>query len=373
MKTEIIIFEHDIQKYPPILSIINYLLNNKRKVVIISCCRSQELIDYIEKKGGSFFNIIDNNVRANSIEKFFRLLLFKRKTLNIVKSFSNINDTVVWLFGETAIWLFPKVFSEFRCIAYLFETPNFEVYPRYKMISPSLNYKKVLGQAAKVVCCEYNRAYITKSFFGLDQDPIVIPNKPYHPNLGDHIEIELGEQLTGKKIILYQGIFNYPERKMDSLCDAISKLPDEFVLCLMGGDSPYKSQLKEKYKESKRIFFLPYVQAPKHLSFTKKAYIGFISYTAESDNIRNTLNTLYCAPNKIYEYSQFSIPMVSNRLPALTMLFDKFESGIAVESTKESLAEAIMTLDANYERYAIGARKMYEDVDLEKLYSGLLL
>ena len=371
MKSEIIVFEHDIQKYPPILSVIYFLLERNKKVYIISCCYDQSLIDDINLKGGVFYNIIDNDVYSNSLIKLIRLYKFKNKTNKIIASIDEENVDKVWLFGETSIWLFGHLFFTYKCVAYLFEVPNFSVSTRYRLLSPTLNYQKVLQAADKVVCCEYNRAHITKSYFDLNQLPIVIPNKPLELTIA-RLEMDLPPQLINKKIILYQGIFNYPERKMDDLCDAVQELDEEFVVCLMGSDNDYKNRLKEKYASSERIIFLPYIPAPHHLNITKLAYIGFLSYYAESGNIKNSLNTLYCAPNKTFEYSRYSIPMLSNDVPALTSLFDKYNAGKSTTLLKNDITDAIMEIDSNYESYSIGSKIFYDSVNLRELYLKVL-
>ena len=371
MKCEVFIFEHDIQKYPPILSIIYFLLEQKKELHIIGSCPNQELIDDITKRGGSFYNIIDNDVSSNKLIKLTRLINFKRRSIKII---SNINKNLinkVWLFGETSIWLFANLFDKYKCVAYLFEVPSLSVATRYKLLSPGIDYQKILQGADKVVCCEYNRAHITKSYFNLRDLPIIIPNKPFEVKLSD-LSIDLPEQAKNKKIILYQGIFNYPERKMDELCDAMEYLSDDFVLCLMGSDNYYKDKLRDKYSNSNKIVFLPYVAAPNHLNITKLAYIGFLSYSAEIGNIVNSLNTLYCAPNKVFEYSMFSIPMLSNDIPALTSLFEKYDAGISTNLDIDNIVDAVREIDENYDKYSLGSKSFNNSVNLKKLYLKIL-
>ena len=371
MKYEIVVFEHDIQKYPPILSIIYYLLEKKKKVCVISCCYDLKLIDDITSKGGVFYNIIDNDIHSNQLTKLVRLFKFKKKTNKIISNFDHEKINKIFLFGETAVWLLGHLSFSYKCVAYLFEIPNLVVSTRYKLLSPKLDYQKVLQAADKVVCCEYNRAHITKSYFNLDVLPLVIPNKPLELDLTE-LGIEVPPQLYDKKVILYQGIFNYPERKMDDLCDAVEDLDEEFVVCLMGSDNEYKNFLKAKYALSDRIIFLPYIPAPQHLNITKLAYIGFLSYYAESGNIKNSLNTLYCAPNKIFEYSKFSVPMLSNDVPALSLLFNRFDAGVATDLSKENIIKAVKKIDSRYEEYSIESKRFYDSVDLKKLYLEIL-
>jgi len=371
MEFDVLIFEHDVHKYPPILSIINFLKENKRKIIYIGCCYDNSLIKEIEEAGGIFYNIIDNDTSSSSLTKFLRLTSFKKKAQEILKKTGHDNIARVWLFGETCIWLLGNLVFEYRCISYLFEMPHLQMTTKYRLLSPDLDYKKVLQSSYKVVCCEYNRAQITRSYFKLMELPVIIPNKPYFKNIeGNNLDVP--PSLIGKKVILYQGIFNYPERKMDGLCETITHLSEDFVICLMGSDNAYKDTLKKKYSNEDRIIFLPYIKAPLHMEITKLAYIGFLSYYGESGNIRNSLNTLYCAPNKIFEYSKFSIPMLSNDVPALSYLFDKYNSGLTSSEHASDLLAAIMEIDARYDEFSRGSEKLYNSVDLTKLYSKLI-
>ena len=54
------------------------------------------------------------------------------------------------------------------------------------------------------------------------------------------------------------------------------------------------------------------------------ASIGVLSYFPRSGSIGRTLNPLYCAPNKIFEYSKYGIPMISNDVPALRYSYMEF-------------------------------------------------
>ncbi|AZI19816.1 hypothetical protein [Chryseobacterium taklimakanense] len=282
MKTKhILIFEHDVLKYPPILSVINYLFSQNKEVILIGYSSSESFVDDFCKRGGVFYNVIENRVSDNLFIKTINYLQFKRRVHKIISKYQ-VAESKVWLFGEPCIWLLHDLVLKFESNLYLFEIPSFKVRFRYKVLSPTLNYGKTLRVASKVVCCEYNRAHITKSFFKLNDLPVVIPNKPLiqDSEIVENISKELVTKIKGKKVILYQGIFNYPERRLDEFCEAMSYLPDDYVLCLMGSDNKYKENLKVKF-QSDKIIFMPYISAPHHLAITKLAHIGILVYNGE--------------------------------------------------------------------------------------------
>lgn len=373
MKTHILIFEHDLIKYPPILSLINFLFKKGEKIVFIGDCHDASFIDEFRKKGGEFYKVIHNQTNDSIINKTANYFRFKKRAYSIVKNFEG-KDTKLWLLGEKSTWLMHDLTFRFSTNIYLFEIPSFKVSRRYLLLSPSLNYGATLRRASKVICCEYNRAHITRSYFHLRVLPTIIPNKPNME--AQDMELDEGmsdalQKMETKKIILYQGIFNFPERRLDEFCEAVLELSDEFVLCLMGSDNEYKKKLETRYK-SEKIVFLPYVPAPYHLNITNKAHIGVLVYNSEGGNIENTLNTLYCAPNKIFEYSKFEIPMISNDVPALDLVFKEYKAGLVTLYNKKHIKEQILKIDADYSAFSEGARRFHNSINLEELYQSVL-
>lgn len=369
----ILIYNHDIQKYPPILSAIKILLSLKKKVVIIGYCSDMNTILDLESQGVIYYEAILNDTHENKIKKIFKLYNYKKRVEKIVaKKFEN--NSILWIYGNQNIWLLYKLISKFKTILYLFETPELKVSFRYKILSPFLDYTKTMQSAWKVVCCEYNRAHITKAYFSLAKLPIVIPNKPDFDisKLRSVLEEETEILFRDKKVILYQGIFNYPERRLDELCESIKYLPNEYIICIMGGDDHNKARLKDKY-QSERVLFLPFISAPKHLEITQKAYIGFLSYFPNQGKIDSVINTLYCAPNKIFEYSCFGIPMLANDVPGLAYSFEKYNSGKVVsEFGPKEIATAILEIDKDYYEFQKGSFELYQSVDVSNLISKLI-
>ncbi|MCD8271020.1 MAG: hypothetical protein LUD46_23110 [Parabacteroides sp.] len=230
--------------------------------------------------------------------------------------------------------LFIKLFDTHRCIAHFLEFRDARLNIGYKLLTSFCNYKKKLLKANKIICCEYNRAHITKALFQLKELPVILPNKPFSQEDGiDKEDIPpivstLKERYKNKKIILYQGAFQ-PERQLDHFFEAVDSLPDEYVFFLMGTDNEYKKALRKKY-ENKRNIFLPFLPSPLHLHVTQMAYIGVLTYIPLGKKLGQMLNVLYCAPNKIYKYAKFGIPMITNDLPALKFAFLENKAGIAV-------------------------------------------
>ena len=349
----IITFNNDIKKYPPIISIINELIKKKHIVYILGYCSSNEIIKKWRELGVIYHQVFIDDVNANAMIKFNRLIKYRN---NVKKSIIDIyedGNTNIWVFGVRNLWLLGGMINKYKFIMYLFEVPEFKVPFRFKLINPFFDYTASMKSASKIVCCEYNRSMITKSFFNLDITPQVIPNKPNFNNKDvPKLSKDIYEKIKDKKVILYQGVFNFPERKLDTLCEAIKLLPIEYIILLVGDSCEYKDLLESKYKSDK-VIFIDFIPFPAYLSITSNAYIGYITYCSPENNIYQSLNTLYCAPNKIYEYAQCNLPIISNDLPAIRDVLNKYRFGeICDDSSPEEIANKILKIDKNYTKYS---------------------
>ncbi|ATR78811.2 hypothetical protein NP7_05780 [Moraxella osloensis] len=362
------VFYFDVLKYPPILSLIEILLDKSYKVTLLGYCSCIDNINYLIQKGLVFIEMVETNNKDKNIVKLFKHEKFRR-LVNKVISDSSMQDKI-WYLGSETIFLFIDEIGKNNSILYFFEVPYFNVPSRYRFWTTDEKYKFAISKANKVVNCEFNRTLITKSYFGLSSNQAVtIPNKTnFKMSLELNSEnIDLLKGVENKKIILYQGVFNFPERKLDELCQSINLLSEEFVIVLMGADSDYKQLLKQKY-ESNRVLFLPFLPPPLHLKITKLARIGFLSYFPNKGEIEQVLNVLYCAPNKIFEYARFGIPMISNRTPSLETIYQNYKCGIGIDlDDLDDLAGKIMEIDKNYDFYSKNSKSFFDSVNIEDI------
>ena len=84
----------------------------------------------------------------------------------------------------------------------------------------------------------------------------------------------------------------------------------------------------------------------------------------------NTLNTLYCAPNKIFEYALCEIPSISNELPAMREIYRQFNIGKTVNFTPVHLADAILEIDKNYKLYN-GFKDFLDRTDTQDIINSI--
>ena len=110
-----------------------------------------------------------------------------------------------------------------------------------------------------------------------------------------------------------------------------------------------------------------------HLEITKLAYIGILVYIVNDVPINHAINVLYCAPNKLYEYSKFGIPMIANDLPALDMVFSQNRAGVCLQTlSAKEISEAILKIDSDYEVYSRLSHQLYESIDMVDLVKNIV-
>lgn len=256
---------------------------------------------------------------------------------------------LLWVIHENTLCEFRDYLKGKNYITSIYELRDDQPKIRKMMKDP-------LVHAKEVIVAEYNRGCIFRVWFKLPQTPTVIPNKPFlHPRI-KNIENRYSDLLKNKNIILYQGGIN-EQRKLDVICRAVSRI-EGWTLVLMGGRSLYRDKLQREFPN---IICIDFVAPPKHLEITSYAKIGIVKYDY------TYLNHAYCAPNKIWEYTGFGIPILGNDLPGLEYTVGKYQAGEFVNTDDENEVEnAIKKISENYDQYSLNAQKFYNSVDIKE-------
>ena len=380
----IIVQREDLKNYPPTLSIINYLLMKNVKIIVIGYFTDVYQRKILESQGVEFLGVCHYNEGGNKsiINRILEQFKLKREILSHLNKLKISDDDRVWIMQGQLVALLSSVVGKYKTIVHLYEHVGNAIYRKYKLFNPSFNAAKTFNSAFKVVCCEYNRAHILRSIYKLEKLPIILPNKFFslsnqtlaQRSSNEYLVSDLAQKLSGKFIILYQGSFLGLDRKLDEYCEAVLLLPDDFVLIAMGPNHGYYNELKSKY-QSDRIIFVPFINPPFHLEVTKLAHIGILSYISNSTILDEIINPLYCAPNKIFEYSKFGIPMISNDLPGLHSIFREYNCGECVDYpiTPSKIAMKIKQIRESYTKYSDGSRTYYESVSISDIIERILV
>lgn len=373
MKKIIVINVGSIYSIPPIKSLLEGLYKQNVEVTLVTTRDGISEEDSLYKKIRICKIDEDYNSDISLILKFIRMIQLRKKIWKYVDNLYDEN-TLLWIISDATVKsLGPKLFS-YNYVLHMYELIGTKyMVPKYKLGNMHLGtYGK---NAKRVIVPEYNRAHITKAWWDLDKLPFILENKPFYPEIIEKRNLPINhsiqarkllEKIGNKKIILYQGIL-HKERPLEHFISAVDRLGDDYAFVVM-------SNVANLYANcgSKNYYFIPFICAPYHLEVTSHAYIGVLSYipTKTSNSI---LSTVYCAPNKTFEYACFSIPMISNDVPALNYMFEKQKCGICIKNYNiDSICQTIKTISNNYSEYSKNSRYFYDSVDYEKKITSLL-
>lgn len=368
----LVVHNRDISNFPPVKSLIECLLSNSYDVTVITRDKKNILSRYNNLKVLKLHPLEEKASKLKKANIFFE----NRKLIRTwVKREMQHND-VIWTTTDATVREIGPMLLKYKHVMQLMELIDY--LPRYPLIPHQdlfkFNIQDYAKHAWKVVVPERNRAYIQKVWWGLDSTPVVLPNKPYSITVDKNMNAEVRKIIDlmkndGKIKILYQGVF-YKDRKLDDFARAINSANDKYSLYLMGKQNDYSKKIKKEYPHIKCIDF---ITPPDHLQITKYADIGLLPYLPNKFENNSILNALYCAPNKIYEYSAFGKPMIGTDVLGLVEPFEKYNIGYPLKSLDDqSILNAIKDIEENYSSMSQNAQKFFNDTDLDKIVNSIL-
>lgn len=359
MINKVIIVQVDsVLKYPPTISLVNKIVGLGINTYLLTTYTSPEV--------GEVINSEVNICKIGDEYKYSSSLMYKATQLlklrkNLWKKIDEIYDenSIIWVMSNIAIKHLGNRLMNYRYNLHLYELLE-DIYYISNLKFPRIKLKELAQKAENVITCEYNRAQITKVWFKLKKTPLIITNQPEKNNLKKDAEIthsnvakDLLKNIGKKKIILYQGVVD-KERPIEVIAKAIEELDEKYVFVVMTGNTDID------FGKYKKTYIIPFVQPPYHLEITSHAYIGILLYTPVYDAFSSPLNSIYCAPNKIYEYSQFGLPMLGNDIPGLRYTIDSEKMGVCIETLDvKSIKEAILNIEQNYDNFSMNSYDFY--------------
>lgn len=336
----------------PTLSTLLILNDLGHELTVISEGLDEYWVKELENKHIRLHLLKTQSKSNNPISKFISYKAFQKKAMKVIKNeFQEKGEGLLWISGAQTILALGDKIKDYHYILQIHELHEHFSY-QLKAI------KKVIHSADLVFMPEYNRSIIYQVWFKLEKRPIVLPNKPYFLPTIEELEKfknkhkELVSFFQENKVILYQGEIS-AERNLSAFAQACHELP-EYKFALLGKDHG----MLNKYKQiNPNLIHIDYTPAPEYLLFTSLAHIGIVTYEPKE------LNTAYCAPNKIFEYSAFKKPMLGNNIPGLKVL-EHCNAGVIVdEQDKESIKQGIKKIEENYTNYQEGTNVLFNSVD----------
>lgn len=366
---------------PPTITLINMLVELGYDILYITIY-PDEYYDNFDKAHVTNVSIFHKDIQILKYAKtrILKSIAFRIDVLikKIIAHFTGnvINKT---LKKDDILWVVNELTVIYGGAHFLKRYKGRYIFTIYELHLPgffSRNIKKAAKYAAVNVVPEYNRSHMQKHFFKLKERPLVLPNKPgNHPeqkNLDVGIE-EVDHKLkaikeAGKKIVLYMGILD-KERPLEAFIEAIDKVKDKYELVLMGNESEYLKKLQAKYPG--KFTYMGFHKPPAHLNIASHADVGLLVYVSE--NSKFGLNVMYCAPNKIYEYTGFGMPVITNDVPGLYYTVEMNKLGCCIDlNDKNQIEECLQKISMNYTEFAKNATNFYNSLDIKEGICNIL-
>lgn len=347
----LIIHKGQFDNFPPLMSVKNVFNNIGFNVDVLTTNLKDTNLFHLGEKA----IVIRNKKRFPILSNLYWYLKYSIRLFILLKD----NDyKYKWIEGGDTLALFGWMIKKRQnCVFQLSEL--YDKVPIYKFL-----IGLYINRFNKIVVPEINRAYIIKTRYNLSFLPFVLPNKPNYNNDNyiprkDTISLidKISNFAAGRKIILYQGLIAN-DRKFDGIVEFVIQNKTEFCLIILGKDIGYLSSID---RDSQSILYSGFLLPPDHLEVTKLAWVCVLAYDTTS------LNKVYCAPNKIWEYTKYNKPMISQNLPGINMIFQEYKIGYCADLMNLLEVEtAINKIKTNYIEMSRNTTKYFNSIDVEK-------
>lgn len=355
------IVKTQLHYYPPCISQIQMLKTLGHDVEVLYGTSNESTLKILAKKNIFCHKVAQiKDVAGSRIEKLHDWYKFRCGVLNVLKQYPE--DTLLWFGTAESALPMKGALNGKKYVLSLLELLD-DCPQKVKLL------RELARNAVAVTVCEETRGYIMRSWWGLSDVPYVFPNKSYNqitdrrhlPSIPETKVVI--EKIKEKKVILYQGILQNTDEILE-VAKGLKKMDVGYTLLLMGIDK-YRSvdKIKALYSD---VEYVSYIPAPYHLEITSYAHIGIVFYRNDA------LNKVFCAPNKIYEYSGFGIPMLANDIPGLKNTVGNAGAAVCMEMKTENIIEAIQRIEADYDGYSTNAKKFFAGTDNMKTMKKLM-
>ena len=377
-KNKVVVVHYgNVMHYPPVINLIDCLVSNGYKTFLISE-ESSGIVDHVLTNPHFKYEEIAVETSPGFINAVKRNLL-KRKLYRTAFLNTMEEDDIVWTTNDNAVAALNKLLIPFQDnhVLQLMELVN--KVPRIKGFAYiSFPIEEYARRAWKTVVPERNRAYIQKVLWKQKRTPYVLPNKPYRLDPGEITEETQNAlktiQSEERHIVLYLGVVG-KDRDLAPFIEAVEKLGEEYCLYVIGRIVPtVQENFDELLKKHNSLKYLGFFNPPTHLHFIRYADVALLPYKpAYNIKSQSPLNALYCAPNKIFEYAGFGVPMVGSDVLGLREPFEKYNIGVCCDETSvSSIAAAIKYVVNNRIIMSENCKKYFSEVDIDKIVLNII-
>ena len=320
----------DIKTIPPTVSIINFLADKGHKIILFTYYTDITF----DNANISIICLNKKPYPVTFIKRLIAKLYFYRQFYTYFLKNKQMLD-VIWM-GAWDVLGIDKFKGESKLVYHFHELEPHKF--------------KYCRKSDYVVVPEENRAWITYFEARLNNKPLLLPNIPNYSQHKVTTDQEIKAlQENGKIVVLYSGLIDNKKRNLKELVSAFQFLDDNVILTIIPSFVKVRNdiaELKDHIKRLKlehRILFLDSRIPPKHIDTMATADIGVGFYSAVS------LNNVYAAPNRLYEFVNFGTPVVLPDFPTFRALSKEFPFAINIAdpNSPENIADSIKGIIKN--------------------------
>jgi len=371
-----IVESNDIQSYPPVISLTQNLLENGHEVHLVG--KSASEIQIKASNMDRFHPYELQHYSGATAGKNIFTRIRNRKALNeqirILTAEAMSHSDILWTTSVNALRALGSNVLHYKHVMQLMELQRFCYQYKGHFRFPIDEYAR---KAFRVVVPEINRAYITQVWWDLDNRPCVLPNKPYSVELEDPLEEMLPylEKMacdTRISMLYLGGIF--PDRDLRQFAEVAERQSDKYAFYIVGKpcNDKMRKYLNDLLLQYPSTTYCGYYAPPHHLNFIQYAKIGLLPYKPVIADALSELNALYCAPNKIFEYAAFGVPMIGSDVIGLQMPFQQYGIGKCTNLIADCIEQTLDDMAPNLKQMSAACKAYYESIDLNKLVADII-
>lgn len=269
--------------------------------------------------------------------RLFFFLLFHRCNLLL----SNDLDTSLPNYFVSRLKKIPMIYDSHE---YFTETPELVTRPKVQKIWKRIEWF-ILNRQKEMITVNESIANLFREKYNIKVH--VIRNIPFRLNTKTSLTREELQIPDNKHLIVLQGSGINVQRGAEELVEAMLYLDDCILMVIGGGDVlPVLKEMVSELKLEEKVRFLPRMPYQKMMAHTQLAELGF---TLDKNT---NLNYRFSLPNKIFDYIQAGIPVVSSHLPEIEKIITEYQIGCFVENhTPECIANSVKEAFSNNQLY----------------------
>lgn len=205
-----------------------------------------------------------------------------------------------------------------------------------------------------IIAANDDRARLMQEHYRLCCIPITMRNiPPINQNTLERSTIlaqypEFSRRNPEEYLILYQGDVSL-SRGIDRFVMALAHLPANYRIIVVG-DGPDLERLRvigQTFKREGRFDTLGWIENRLLPVIAAAADVGIVTYPFKGQN------NIYCAPNKVFEYAQAGLPVVTTDQPPLRSMVTSYGIGklVSRRDDSETMAAVIREVAENKAKY----------------------